>query len=348
VSEVRRHKFDKEFKLEAVRLVVEEGRCRRNCKEVEKPMKINTSIHNLNADNKLSKSGKILWILLNLINNKYFPSRARGLCIKDFCAEIDEKEFGQHHLNLSPCRALSYLFLLKVDWKLIKSELDTINVFDTGAGKGDAAIKLNDFAKGISTYYGIDSSSYKYWEKLCEYEFITLKQHNADNLLDIIPDKTNFFMSQSAIEHFENDLLYFKQIRNFIDKTNNNTIQVHMFPSAACLKLFPWHGIRQYTPRTISAIVQLFNTPNTYSILFRLGGRNCNDFHYKFITYPSFTKRSVRKHARAEEYRDLLKLTVKKDNEHRNHKPSFYALVIHSNFKKPIFRKMYGLTRRCS
>ena len=265
----------------------------------------------------------------------------------NFCPKIDEENWDKIHIKYSPSRALSDLFWQKLDWKVIKSELGNINIFDTGAGKGEYALKLNDFAEGISTYFGVDFSPRKEWENtMREYKFITMKQQNSNDILDVIPNKTNFFMTQSAIEHFENDLLYFKQLRDFIDKTNNNTIQVHLFPSAACLKLFLWHGVRQYTPRTISTIVQLFNSPNTYSILFRIGGENCNNLHYQFITYPLLLKKRVDlRDTKTEEYRELLKIAVEKDIEHSNHKPGFYALVIHSNFKKPIFKTMVQLTQ---
>ena len=195
-------------------------------------------------------------MLLNFIKNNYRPNRNGGLCIKCFCPELDEEDWGNIHVKSSPSRALSDLFWIKVDWKAIKSELGSINVFDTGTGKGGYALKLNEFARGISTYFGVDLMPHMEWENImCEFEFITLKQHNSSYILDVIPHKTNFIMSQSAIEHFENDLLYFKQIKNFIDKTNNNTVQVHIFPSAACLKLSLWHGVRQYTPRTVGSHV---------------------------------------------------------------------------------------------
>ena len=309
-------------------------------------MKTNSSIHNINSDKGLGLSGKRVWILLNFLNNNYFPNRSKELCIMNFCPEIDEENWEKIHIKSSPSRALSDLFWQKLDWKVVKAELGNINIFDTGAGKGEYALKLNDFAEGISTYFGVDLSPRKEWGKIMlEYEFITIKQQNSNDILDVIPNKTNFFMTQSAIEHFENDLLYFKQIRAFIDKTGNNTIQIHLFPSAECLKLFLWHGVRQYTPRTISTIVQLFNSPNTYSILFRIGGENCNNLHYRFITYPLLLKKRVDlRNTKTEEYRDLLKIAVEKDIEHRNHKPSFYALVIHSNFKKPIFKTMKQLT----
>ncbi len=309
-------------------------------------MRTSSSIHTLNADNQLSKSGKILWILQNLFNNHYQPNKIANLCIKNFCPEIQKTDWDKIHIKSSPSRSLSDLFWMKIDWQKIKSELGSIHIFDTGAGTGGYALKINDFAKGISAYCGVDLFPCEEWHQLTQqHDFITMKQLTSEQILDAIPNETNIFISQSAIEHFKNDLLYFDQIRKFVEKTNNNTIQIHLFPSAACLRLFPWHGVRQYTPRTVSTIVRLFKTQNTYSILFRLGGRNCNDLHYRFITFPYIlAKKKDLRNLKTDEYRKRLKSAIKMDIEHNNHRPNFYALVIHSNFKKPIFREMKRLS----
>jgi hypothetical protein len=275
-------------------------------------MKDNSSIHNLNADKNLGMFGKALWMLVNFMNNNYVPNRSGDLSIKDFSPELDEKDWEKIAVESSPSRALSDLFWLKLDWKAIKSELGNINVFDTGAGRGEYALRLNEFAGGIDAYMGVDFSSRKEWDEIIrDNEFISMKQHNSSTITDVVPHGTNFFMSQSAIEHFENDLLFFEQIRDFIDSKRQNTIQVHLFPSAACLKLYLWHGVRQYTPRTVQLIAQLFDSANTYSTLFRLGGGNCNKLHYRFITRPLITERVDWRDSKTEEYRDHHEVAVK-------------------------------------
>jgi len=294
-------------------------------------MKTHSSIHNLNADEGLSKIEKVMWLLLNFINNNYFPNKCGQLSIKNFCPEISDNDWERIHIKSSPSRSLSDLFWLNIDWKAIKSELGSINIFDTGAGKGDYALKINEFANGISRYSGVDLSFQKEWEQLMgKYTFITMKQCCSNKILDVIPSNTNFIMSQSAIEHFENDLLYFEQIKKFIEITNNNTIQVHLFPSSACLRLYLLHGVRQYTPRTIQTIVKLFDSPNEYSILFRLGGKNCNNLHYQFITRPLLLSKVDYRDTRTEEYRERLKIAIDNDIKYDNYIPNFYALVIHS------------------
>jgi len=317
-------------------------------KSSEKTMANSTSIHHLNADHGLNKIQRGIWKLLNLINNNYFPNRSGDLCVRSFCPEIVEKDWEKIHVRSSAGRSLSDLFWLKIDWKAVKSELGSINVLDTGAGNGKYALKLNDFAEGISSYLGTDLKPREDWQDImCQHRFITLRKQHSNDLSKVVPQKTNFFMTQAAIEHFEDDLLYFSQVRNFIEHTNANTIQVHTFPAAACLRLYAYHGVRQYTPRTVSKIVQLFASPHTYSILFKLGGKNCNDFHYRSITYPMSIRTVDWRDSKLEEYRTLLRNAVEKDIDCRSNQPTFYALVIHSNFKEPIFKTMTSLTRCC-
>jgi hypothetical protein len=142
------------------------------------------------------------------------------------------------------------------------------------------------------------------------------------------------FISQSAIEHFDNDLMYFYQIKDFINKTKNNVVHVHIFPSAACLKKYLWHGVRQYTPRTISKITKIFDNDNTYSILYKLGGGNSNKLHFNYITKPILTEKAD--YRETDEYFGLLKDAIVEDLID-NDNPSFYALVIHSNYTNKIF-----------
>ena len=244
-----------------------------------------TSVHSLNADKNLHKIGKIAWWVLNFLNNNYFPNSCNGLHIESFCPNLDEHDWGK--IPAKARRSLSDLFWLKLDWETIKSELGSINIFDTGAGRGGYAIRLNEFADGITTYLGVDVSSQKEWKEIMrEFEFITFEQRNSNSILDVIPAGTNFFISQSAIEHFESDLMYFRHIKAFIDRTNNNTVQIHVFPSAACLELYRWHGVRQYTPRTILKIAQLFNSPNSYSILLSLVEETATNYTMSLSPIP--------------------------------------------------------------
>jgi hypothetical protein len=306
---------------------------------------MNSSIHSLNSDKKINKFQRILWLILNYINNNFMPNlNSSTLNIKQFNPKIDDNDWENIESKSSPSRAFSDLFWLKLNWNQLNKELKDINILETGCGSGNYFRKFNCFSNNnIHKYRGLDVNKNKNWSEV-EQEFHNLDFKVADSqkLIEHIPEETNLFISQSAIEHFDNDLMYFFQIKDFIKQTKNNTIQIHIFPSSACLKKYLWHGVRQYTPRTISKIVDIFNDRNSYSVLYKLGGGNSNKLHFEYITKPLWVKKIDLRETKEDEYFELLKENIIKDCVDNNN-PSFYALVIHSNFESRIFEKMSSL-----
>ncbi|UCG51735.1 MAG: class I SAM-dependent methyltransferase [Candidatus Latescibacterota bacterium] len=299
-----------------------------------------TSIHRLNADRPLRYYRKLLWVGLNLFNNRLLPNASgQNLVIRDFIADTSDEKWCQTDIKSSPSRKLSDLFWLQLPWGWIKSELGSINILDTGCGSGDYGVKLQSFSNGrITSYTGVDIAPNDNWQVLTDahpnFRFHTMR---GEQVLDRIPEETNFIMSQSAIEHFENDLLYFKNLREFIRQKSSGIVQVHLFPSAACLFLYRLHGVRQYTPRTVSSITRLFE-PFSYSVLFRLGGRQCNSLHKEFITKPVYIRNiEDSRDTRTEEYDSRLREAIANDNASQRREAAFYALVIHSHYREKFF-----------
>lgn len=300
-----------------------------------------TSIHSLNADKGLNLPQKSLWFLFNWLNNSLFPNaKIESLIVRDFGAELSEENWSRTDPKVSPSRKLSDLFWLQLPWEAIKSELGPLYLLDTGCGSGNYGVKLQAYSEGnLAGYTGIDVSQHENWNALAKAHpnFQFFRRDSAD-ISNYISADTNLFISQSAIEHFEQDLLYFEQISGFAKSTSRNIIQIHLFPSAACLKLYLLHGVRQYTPRTISKIVRLFDG-FSYSRLYRLGGRECNRLHWEYIIRPLiFQKTGNLREIQAEEYDRRLRQAIAADRTQRHADPSFYALVIHSNWKEMIFK----------
>lgn len=246
-----------------------------------------TSVHNLNAEKGLNRFQKVFYLLLNWANNLFPDTNVdNSLVIRDFACEDLRKHWTQLDATSSPSRKLSDLFWMELPWGKLRQELNEINILDAGCGSGNYGSKLVDWSNNcIASYAGIDVYKNDNWTKLKNYSNFAFHQSNASDILHYIPYGTNFFMSQSAIEHFDEDLLYFKRIRDYILSYQRSIIQVHLFPSASCLRLYRFHGVRQYTPRTVSMIARLFKN-FSYAVLFRLGGEECNDLHYEFITKP--------------------------------------------------------------
>jgi len=300
-----------------------------------------TSFHSLNADKGLRLSNRIIWFILNWLNNYLFANREdSSLTIRNFKADISEANWSQTDIKSSPSRKLSDLFWLQLPWGLIRSELGEIKIFDTGCGSGNYGAKLQAYSKNIiASYTGVDIFQHDNWRVLAEsYPNLSFRRLDSANISDYITDDINLFISQSSIEHFKNDLTYFNHIRQFIRRTSKSVMQVHLFPSRACLKLYLFHGVRQYTPRTISYITRLFNE-FSYSTLYRLGGSECNKIHWEMITKSLFFHKIGNLcETRSSEYDQRLRQAIAADNKEPHGEPSFYALVIHSNWKDAFFK----------
>jgi SAM-dependent methyltransferase len=289
-----------------------------------------TSLFNINADTGLNKWQMRFYMLANKLNNS-FPNFNidKNLEIKKFHVDNLEKYWPELEIKSSPSRALSDLFWLSLPWQKIKQELGEIHIFDAGCGSGNYGVFFIEKAEApISSYTGIDTHQSANWKILKDkYPNFKFAKGDSSNIYHLIPEKINFFMSQSALEHFPKDLLYFERIKEFTEKKKQPVIQVHLFPSAACLDLYKYHGFRQYTPRTISKITRIFSNFSD-SILYNLGGEQCNQLHYEFITKPKYELRiEDKRETNTKEYYQKLFKAIQTNN---GKNPSFYALVIHS------------------
>ncbi|MEX1248898.1 MAG: hypothetical protein WEA61_10495 [Anaerolineales bacterium] len=296
-----------------------------------------TSIHRLNADHRLSKWKRRIWFALNWLNNSIFPGwKSNTLEIRHFDPDLSGKAWQQVDSRSSPSRALSDLFWMQLPWERIHADLGQIHIVDTGCGSGRYGEELQKFSGGrTASYTGLDESAHPDWaERVQRNAFIHLQVADSAGFGDMIPPITNLFMSQSAIEHFPEDLTYFRQVKHFIDQQSGPVLQIHLFPSAACLRLYRFHGVRQYTPRTVSMICALF--PESACHLFELGGSDCNELHWEYVTKPVLLEgRRDRRETEAEPYAQRLRQALEAQSSGRSD-ASFYALVIHSHAKNRI------------
>ena len=154
---------------------------------------------------------------------------------------------------------------------------------------------------------------------------------DGKSLSEVIPEGTNFIFSQSVLEHADEDVTLMEEIARYVEAYGRPVLQVHMVPSSACLRLYRYHGIRQYTPRTISPLCRPF-VGFSRAILFGLGARRCAAVHYEFVSKPRFLKNQWKiDPRRADEYNRKLRDAISEDFAAPQGAPVFYALVIHSN-----------------
>lgn len=291
----------------------------------------------ISGDQVLSPVARRLFFLLNRLNNTFPLCGKSGMEVRRFCCDY-ERFWGEMRAKESPARALSKLFWMDLPWARIREELGEIHCFDTGCGKGKYGPLLLKFSDNrIAKYVGVDIEPRAQWESIrAAYTKISLMQSDAAGIRDCIPAETNFFVTQSAIEHFKKDLLYFKQIRDFIVNKKTSIVQVHLLPAPACLKLYGLHGVRQYPLHAIGRIVNIFRK-YSYAVLYELGGTRSRTLHDEYITGPITDGLGDLRHDETGQYACHLREAIRDDMSDPYGEPLFYALIIHSFGRQKIF-----------
>ena len=259
-------------------------------------MKNSTSWHTINADIQKKELWRLLYRLCNTLNNRWFPNaRDPQLDIRDFACDITEADWQRLDLRRSPSRILSNLFWLKLPWQALQAELGQLDIFDTGCGDGTYGVRLQEYAQqSLACYTGVDQRHHARWDTLmAQHSALHFAQVQSADIAGHIPATATLFITQSALEHFTEDLTYFQQVHSFIQRAQRSVLQVHLLPSAACLRLYRHHGVRQYTPRTLSMITRMFQA-HSYAVLYKLGGQACNTLHWQTITRPQPHLRNIR------------------------------------------------------
>ena len=272
----------------------------------------------INSDRRLSKFGRIGWLFANWLNN------TRATRDLDQSLEFARFRTGNLHAvwsrvdaTASPARRLCDMFWLSLPWEQIARQLNgSVRALEVGCGSGRYGFLLQDcLDDALAEYVGLDLTRDPQWDRFgtnSKFKFICTDSRTTGQYLTDV----NLIITQSAIEHFEEDLDYFRQIADYIAITDRPVIQVHLMPSAACLTTYLWHGVRQYTPRTLSRVTRLFGSETSKRLYF-LGSRDCNRVHRRYITYPWFLGKGDQRAHRAAAYDRELRQAVRQDDIRR-------------------------------
>jgi hypothetical protein len=296
-------------------------------------MKNATTKYNLTADNGLGVIGKVRWVLNNVLNNY------DGDVLND--TRLTFSRYNSNQISrwdevspfVSPARRLCDFFWKDLNWNELINKLGgDIRAVEIGCGSGIYGdLIYRQIADKLTRYIGIDIYEDKGWSEYKDIPQFQFKLGNASSLDDDLR-QINFLFTQSALEHFEDDYLFFKQVASFVNQLKTPFVQVHLMPSEQCLTTFPWHGFRQYTLSSISSITRLFND-NTTCELISLGGSHCNSVHKKYITIPQLLTKKDFRRTKTTEYNEALKNAILADERSSpNQGSAFYALILETNF----------------
>ncbi len=289
-----------------------------------------TSFINISGDKKLNFILAFLWLLVNILNN-LLPNYKIDKNIKHlkFKFRKNDLSYIKNNNYLSPARFLCDLFWINFPfYKFYNKFSKPFNICEVGCGTGVYPNLLkNIMVNSKISYTGIDLKKYKEWDNFDKsiFKFIVDKSDNIKNYLNDI----DFLFTQSAIEHFDQDLFFFNQIADHVSNIKKPFLQIHLFPSHKCLFTYLNHGYRQYTPRNISKITRYFNNSDIY--LYKLESYNSNNIHRKFITFPKILRIKDKRYSKNKEY--INEIIASLNHKSKNKHLTFYALVISSNNK---------------
>lgn len=290
-----------------------------------------TSFHTINYDKPLSFGKKLIWFFFNFINNLFINRHLdKNLNFKNFNYSLSKLYFDKVSYELSPLRFLSNLFWMSVPWKNIIDNIGNLKILEIGSGTGKYGIFFNSLLnKNLLNYTGVDlkQNTIKNIPENFKFHIDT-----CDNVTNYIQDH-NVLITMTAIEHFENDLSFFKKIKQHLDKTKQELIQIHVMPAFPCLKTYLGHGLRQYSPSTLSKITRLYSG-NDLKILIPLGNKEFNKLTFKFITLPRIFKSIDKRKSNFNFYKKSLNKLL--STQINDSKPTAYALVICTNLNKKL------------
>jgi SAM-dependent methyltransferase len=291
-----------------------------------------TSDHTLNADLGLNLADRLRWLWLNWRNNARPQSEVDpALSQRVFPAHLHLQHLDSIDPLHSPPRQLCDLFWLALSWEQIARAFPgPLRLLEIGCGSGRYGTLLaSRLGKNFGAYTGIDIKPKPEWGSL-PFRF---EVAGAGDVGRYLADCDVLF-TQSAIEHFEGDLAFMRIAASHVRQRKTPFMQVHLMPSAACLGTFLCHGVRNYTPRTISHLTRLFGE-ETQRVLYSLGSAHCNRVHRGCITYPSVLRMGDRR--RAHMYRAQVHEAIERDS--RSPRPGeacFYALVLMNGVPYPL------------
>jgi hypothetical protein len=290
-----------------------------------------TSFHTINSDYPLSFFSKISYLVCNFVNNMINSSSKDAFEIRYLTTSSTEeladriKSYGK----ISPSRFLSNEFWRDLNLENIKSALGgQVRALEIGCGTGGYGKLLLDKDSSLK-YVGADISEPPIWALESHPDSFFLKASYED--IEDYLQGHNFLFTQSALEHFAFDLDLFSRIAENQKNAKLPLIQVHVFPSASCLRTFLWHGIRQYNFRTIRKIIEVAQ-PETKPILICLGGPSTNNFHWRSITRFMIRKLYERMYTSSPSYSLSMANSIKRDElSRRPRSASFYVLLMQYN-----------------
>ena len=279
---------------------------------------------------------QVLWLILNGVRNLIngvlvWPVQTKRIVFREPRGLVAKAVRG------SPSRVLCDNFLEQIPWTKIVEDIGSLDMIDFGCGNGDyQRVFKDELAKHRFSYLGVDVEQYAEWDEIGrsgdQSKFVQIE---SDSSLASYLSNVNFVFTHSVLEHIRNDVNILAQIRAAIPLGEKGFIQLHFVPAAPSLWLYGLHGYRQYGIRDLKRMGEMFSDDSVYEI-FGVGGGVFNSLHWRYLSKQAKWMRRGGQLGSDRTYAEELEGLLKDmKNKPPRGTPSFYALLILSNFSNP-------------
>jgi hypothetical protein len=290
-------------------------------------------LKNISGDKKLNFFKYIYWLILAYLNIKIERYKINNE-IKIINFKPKKKLNLLTNLKSTPSRYWCDLFWQELPFKLLFNK--GFKALEVGCGSGIYG-KFLEKKDGFKNYVGIDiNKKWKFQNKNLKFFLDSYK--NVYKYLD----KVNFLFTQSALEHFDEDLDFHIKVNQYLKniKTKKKLLHLHLVPSEQCLITYMSHGYRHFSLRSISKIFSYYSKKNNKFFLFKLGSVNSNKLHLKSIVLPKFSTLFTSRYNDFDYYKKLNDAVLKDIKVKENKKPSFYGIMILTNYQSSEIKKI--------
>ena len=279
-----------------------------------------TSVLAIDGDRRLGKLARAAYLAGNALRNAAL-SGPGDLALARFAGPAHAPDDGAP----SPSRLLCEAHLASLGLDGFAAAAGGLRMHEMGCGSGRAG-RLAASATGAPIRYrGFDVARRGAWDD--PMPGATMAVFDGSDFAGTIAPDDNFFFSQSAAEHIPADLAYFEAVAQACARAPGPTLQVHYLPAAACLRLYLFHGFRQYPAAALRRVAAL-QAPGARSVAVALGGPACAAVHWRWITWPMVRRRGDGRATDPQGYARALAAALEADAAAPPARAMFWALVV--------------------
>ncbi len=283
-----------------------------------------TSPIRIDGDRPLGRFAKLAYLGANAVRN-VVADRAGALATERFSVGEVDAFTG----TPSPSRLLCEQHLAGFDWVSFARAAGGIRMHEMGCGSGRAGRLVARAATIPIRYRGFDVRANPTWAAAMD--GASMATFDGSDFAGTIGPFDNFFFSQSAAEHIPADLDYFAAVANACAVAAGPTLQIHYLPAAACLRLYLFHGFRQYPAGALARVAAL-QAPGARCTAFALGGPASVALHWRWITRPLLARKPDRRSIDPDGYRAALAAAIEADDHAPPVGPLFWAFIVRTGF----------------